>query len=53
MSADYPKLPLTYTSIKEQHLSNLKLLNSVIFPINYQVGALQSIVRYILLSYVC
>ena len=43
MSAVYPRLPLTYAPIKEQHLSKLKLLNSVIFPINYQVGALQDV----------
>ena len=49
MSADYPRLPLTYTPIKEQHLSKLKLLNSVIFPINYQVGALHCVAKCILL----
>ncbi|KAK9828018.1 hypothetical protein WJX81_000573 [Elliptochloris bilobata] len=36
MSAGPPGLPLTYVPIGEQHLSKLKLLNSVIFPINYQ-----------------
>ena len=45
MSAGPPRLPLAYAPIKEQDLSKLKLLNSVIFPINYQVGALPCVVQ--------
>lgn len=53
MSAEFPRLPLIYAPIKEQHLSKLKLLNSVIFPINYQVGALYCVVRCNMLSNGC
>lgn len=38
MSAGPAGLQLTYAPIGTEHLAKLKLLNSVLFPIKYQVG---------------
>ena len=38
MSAGPAGLQLTYAPIGAEHLAQLKLLNSVLFPIKYQVG---------------